>query len=795
MRRNKSQFIISAITFTIIAVIGAKAGGPLYMWNNDQRIPYRWDVSTPVKVYTDIEKFEQLPPNPPAGATEISIATANAAVAFSIGQWSNVETSSFQAEIADDFASIGLPNINSAANAGLVIGPDNGGGVHVIYDETGRIMRDFMGAPSGVLGIASPEWADESTGTITESYLIVNPQLRWVGDQNLEHFRGVFTHEFGHAINLAHSQVNGEIFRANDGRGPGSCTTLPYNGSTVGRQHLETMFPFLNVQPANGSGRHMSTVDITDDIVSVSNLYPAAGYPSTRGSIRGRLLTPDGKKGLTGANIIVRNVDNPFADAVSAMSGDYVRVATGDDGSFTINGLTPGARYVMYNDTINAGGYPTSKPFFIPEGEEFYNGANESGNGLTDDRCQSEPITAVAGATTTADIELNAVKGAPKFTPMVPNINPHSVTADGGIIAGSIPSGGGTFRWTEEDGYLALNTTPNAFFSKMSRDGGWYISETLSSTNRRVASLLNYPGGPWVQLPVPVPAPPMTATPSDYITAAWGVADNGKAVAGSVAVDLNGPASGGGGRTRPFIWTPEGGSQMLPVPSSLRDARPNDISADGSTVLGWYDAQVTGSARFGARWVNGEFIPFSTTEMTVGEANESTPDGQIIIGRDAGPRREAWFWTQEGGIRLLGRVGALNTSSANAISDDGQVIAGFGGSVSPFVGDVSGHRPFLWTPELGFVNFQDFLAAQGTTFDGWLALNSVNQMTPDGNLFVGVGYSPIGLAGWKIPMDKVNVCHAPPGNPRNAHTINVPFRGSMAEHLRHGDTVGVCSDS
>ena len=110
------------------------------------------------------------------------------------------------------------------------------------------------------------------------------------------------------------------------------------------------------------------------------------------------------------------------------------------------------------------------------------------------------------------------------------------------------------------------------------------------------------------------------------------MAENGKAVAGHVSVDLNGPAtSGGTGRVRPFIWTPEGGSQMLPVPSSLRDARPNDISADGKTVLGMYDAQATGSTRFGARWVNGEFIPFSTPTMTVGEANESTPDGKITL--------------------------------------------------------------------------------------------------------------------------------------------------------------------
>jgi hypothetical protein len=180
--------------------------------------------------------------------------------------------------------------------------------------------------------------------------------------------------------------------------------------------------------------------------------------------------------------------------------------------------------------------------------------------------------------------------------------------------------------------------------------------------------------------------------------------------------------------------------------------------------------------------------------MYVGEANVSTPNGSVIIGRNAGPKLEAWYWTQEKGIQLLGRLGAINVSSANSISDDGQVISGFGGSVAQFPGDVAGHRAFLWTPELGFVNFDNFLRAQGTAFDGWL-INSTNSMTPDGTKFVGSGYAPHlkGLAGWIIDMQTVNICHAPPGNPRNTQSITVPFRGDMGDHLKHGDTIGFCT--
>jgi uncharacterized membrane protein len=40
---------------------------------------------------------------------------------------------------------------------------------------------------------------------------------------------------------------------------------------------------------------------------------------------------------------------------------------------------------------------------------------------------------------------------------------------------------------------------------------------------------------------------------------------------------------------------------------------------------------------------------------------------------------------------------------------------------------------------------------------------------------------------------KVDVCHIPPGNPANAHVINVSVNAVPA-HLAHGDTLGECGD-
>lgn len=770
----------------VFAAAGVNAAGPLFMFDAANRIPYRYDTSVPVRVYTDNGPFEIIPPQ----FTPITNEKADEIVAFGFKQWTDVETSSFQAQVVGDFASIGLPDVNSAATAGLVIGPDNGGGIHVIYDADASIMRNFFGAPPSVLGIASPEWADETTGILTESWAIINAQPRWVGDDNLLNYAGVFTHEFGHSINLAHSQTTGAVAFFGNARGPANCTTLPYP-TTVTVNDIETMYPFINPRPGTGSGLAQSTVDRTDDRSSVSDIYPAPGYPNTHGSITGKILLTDGKEGITGLNVIARNLDNPFGDAVSAMSGDYVRVEAGNDGSFTLSGLTPGARYALYSDAIVSGGFPTRQPFHVPGPEEFYNGAAESGNGLTDDRCQAEPITAVAGVATEADITLNSVKGAPKFIPLAPGTFPQSISSDGKVIGGNVGNGP-VFRFTETDGYEVLSEGPSGN-GKMSRDGNFFSGDTAGpAPGGRLASVLPY-GGSWLQLPVAVPILPAVAQPCGETTAAYGVSSGGKAATGYVWVDGNGPAPGQGCQVRPFIWTPEAGSQILPTPSGIRSSRPNNISDDGSTVVGWYDSP-TSSFRRGAIWQNGNLVELSTPTLAVGEAYNAIPNGSVVVGGDAGTSREPWRWTSTGGIQTLGRVAPNGTAGALAISDDGQIIAGLGGSSSFFPGDVSGRKAFLWTSDLGMVNFEDFLRAQGTFFEGWI-LNTSTAMSADGRTLVGVGFGPRAQGGWLVKLDKVNICHAPPGNPANAKTINVEFPFGMQAHLNHGDTIGVCVDS
>ena len=111
------------------------------------------------------------------------------------------------------------------------------------------------------------------------------------------------------------------------------------------------------------------------------------------------------------------------------------------------------------------------------------------------------------------------------------------------------------------------------------------------------------------------------------------------------------------------------------------------MSDDGSTIVGWYDVN---GPRLGVRWVNGQVAEFGTPTFPVGEALNVTPDGSTIVGMNAGLSQNPWLWTSAGGLQLLDRVAPNFNASANAVSDNGRIVAGLGGSTSFFPGDFSG---------------------------------------------------------------------------------------------------------
>jgi hypothetical protein len=240
----------SSVAFMALQVcsIGtAMAGGPLYVVPSGGTLqPARWEGT--VKVYTDQGSL---------GALDNE--QANQLVRNSVAQWSSVSTSSFRAAVVGS-----LPHDITGANAGEVIGVANGGGIQVIYDNDGSVIADFIGAGYGVLGIATPEFlAGEGSTQIVEGWVIISGETNYAdwGYPDYvpgEPTSGVVTHEFGHAINLAHSQTNGYYSRNRpdpdfglpagpEQAGPDQCGAVVAEYPTA--DQIETMYPLINPFP------------------------------------------------------------------------------------------------------------------------------------------------------------------------------------------------------------------------------------------------------------------------------------------------------------------------------------------------------------------------------------------------------------------------------------------------------------------------------------------------------------------------------------------------------------------
>ena len=447
-----------------LAAVGplAQAAGPLYLHDSDPPRPLVWDTTKgPIPVWTDgggafTYDFDGETPF-------ITIERANEITQFAFDQWGDVPTATFAAKIAGTIKSkTGIADV-TGANAAQLYEKQNGYGFWVLYDTDGSILEEYFGVPMwAVLGIAFPEWADEN-GRITEATALLNGWYVDAADTDGSRVAGVFTHEFGHAINLAHSQVNGPLVYSSfpyEGyrRYPGvpGCVAPVYASDwydpSVNRADpaiIETMYPFIDT--FGNIGKEQSTITHPDDIAAVSNLYPTPAYLTGRGSISGVLRLRDGRTQFSGINVIARNVNDPLHDAVSAMTGDQTQGLVGPDGRFTIRNLTPGQDYVVYIEEIVAGGYPTAPNMLISQGE--YWDVAEGSDPALDRPCNATKIRAEAGVTKTANITFNGYQQGVQFTPIV-SAYLTDLAKNGRMAAGV--SGPTVFTWNQSRGFEVL---------------------------------------------------------------------------------------------------------------------------------------------------------------------------------------------------------------------------------------------------------------------------------------------------------------------------------------------------
>ena len=269
--------------------------------------------------------------------------------------------------------------------------------------------------------------------------------------------------------------------------------------------------------------------------------------------------------------------------------------------------------------------------------------------------------------------------GLGSLSALIPGSSAIAASHDGSVIVGSSNFGAGTqaFRWTTETGIVGLGTL----------SGGIESLGIAASTS---------------------------ADGTVIVGAAGGAAGN--------------PAG------EAFRWSAaEGMRPLADRPPGFVSSRANDVSADGSVIVGTMDVNFRPQA---FRWTaSAGLAPLPGMDSAEGVS----ADGSVIVGRAGGV---AARWTETGGILQLGDLlGGDQNSSALDVSADGSVIVGSGQT------EIGTEAMFL-TMTTGMVNLRDSLISQGLDLTGWRLLTA-ESVSADGLTIVGTGENPMGLReGW-----------------------------------------------
>ncbi|MCH5374473.1 MAG: carboxypeptidase-like regulatory domain-containing protein, partial [Planctomycetes bacterium] len=530
----------------------------------------------------------------------------------------------------------------------------------------------------------------------------------------------------------------------------------------------------------------------SEDFAAISSVYPAADFTSGSGTINGTVTYPFSSDGIIGLNIVARNIDNPYADAVTVMTGDWNDGEAGavqGAGEFTLQGLTPGARYVVHVEAIYSGGFPTPQ-VGLPGPSEYWNGSRENDDAMRDDACDFEPIVLAAGETRSGiDIEINGVKKAPR---LVINAAPdgNNVTENGQVTGGTvIDTYGEALSWIHHEGRGEYTVLPM---------GGIRLSDNGSMISGRVVEDGQYlparlkPGKRIEVLPTPGNNPCDQGGGLDEYYNNFAISPDGEYMGGFLwnCDDVEGQKN--------FVvsavtYSDADGWTVLNDHFDNRDARVNTL-ANGGAAGGW-SANDVGFWE-GRIWHDGAEINMKEAApanmVDVGEIMAMNSDGTFAVGINAWDE----LWNQRGYTYNVQTGEFLVLDIAEPcppwdwfcwgdkpfnpydLADDGTMVGSFGSAGSS--------SAVLHNGVLGTQKMVDFLKGQGVVNANDLGVvSAANKISTSGRHIAGWTAVDGDWASFKLTLDQLWVC-------RNDKSLQVGYPGGVADQLARGASLGMC---
>jgi probable HAF family extracellular repeat protein len=313
------------------------------------------------------------------------------------------------------------------------------------------------------------------------------------------------------------------------------------------------------------------------------------------------------------------------------------------------------------------------------------------------------------------------------------------LSADGSVAVGV--TNGVVWRWTVDGGLQPL-TPANArftFTAAVSADGSTVVSGLLNPDSGYAEAARWTADSDWQFLGGLPEGGPIDS----QLSTGWGVSGDGSVVVGLAWLP--------NGRAEAFQWTDADGMVGLIGGQPSNSSRASRISADGSTIVGFYEHPSFGYRR-PVRWVNGGAPDLFLGDDVLGEATATTKDGSVIVGGAIptdGFNQQAFSYSDGDGWTSLGVLDPtdpFSQSFANGVSDGGTVVGWSGdrlGLGAPMTG-------FVWTGDNGMMSAGDYLAASGVNVPSNYVINTVTCISADGTVLGGqaIDTNSIGYVAW-----------------------------------------------
>jgi hypothetical protein len=338
---RRISFILRAGCLTAALLAGARgayAGGPLAVNTNGQ--PLVWPLGRTINYTPDAGAFGRF-----SSAQVVQWLTEG------FKGWTDVEgiapltiqaTSPFSTNITGDNIFEVLDTLPDDVN--LIIFDDDGGILDLLFG---------FGASEVYAGLGGPRAFDTRTSTIAQAWVFLNGYGSDL--ESADWWRSAIEHELGHFLGLTHSQINPQVTYDGDPANDALAPRMSYNDGPNSR-------PSLHV----------------DDRAWITALYPKPGATPTTGTLRGRVLLPDGKTGLQGIQVAAYRDGDEEATAVSCVSGYRYKDPAGFgsrdvslQGFYELPGLPPG-NYRLVIEQLDDGTPVAPRHQFLPGGRRFY---------------------------------------------------------------------------------------------------------------------------------------------------------------------------------------------------------------------------------------------------------------------------------------------------------------------------------------------------------------------------------------------------------------------------------------